>query len=276
MRRFLFLGWAGIVIAMSSAALAQVTFGSDQFGGLVDQFCANHGALIRWGLGLLGTTGAASILANFESKLPPTVRTVVHVLALNLFAIAKQAAEAQAQNQPPPQARGGGSGTGVQKLLPLCALVLVGSALVACSTPQPVSTSPAQDVLTATAPLGTTIQQGLLDAEWNLDQAIAIGVLPANDPADACLHQGLTAMGLEPSTPGGPAPTPASFVPKESDLVSIGSVLYIRAQQAKALGVGGTVTLPPGCDAIIGRLVVQGAAAAKSIVPGGQILPTIR
>jgi hypothetical protein len=77
----------------------------------------------------------------------------------------------------------------------------------------------------------TTVQAGLLNAEWNLDQAIALGMLPANDHADACMHAALTKIGIEPAQAGKPgAKSPASFTPRVTDLISGGAVLYIQGR----------------------------------------------
>lgn len=164
----------------------------------------------------------------------------------------------------------------MKRLLLLTPIIL----LVGCQNPAPISASPIQDIKTAVDAGGTptiigTVQQGLLDAEWNLDQAIVVGALPANDPADACLHQGLTQIGIEPN-PNGQAATPApSFVPKISDLISAGSVLYIRAQQLKALQGGGGLQVPVACEAVIGRFVLDAGKAGAGALPGGSIISNI-
>lgn len=155
-------------------------------------------------------------------------------------------------------------------------------ALGACAdtNPGPISANPIQDTQAhlsqvGAGQLGGVIQQGLLDAEFNLDQAIIVGALPKDDPADACLHGALTQIGIEPK-PDGTAGTPApSFTPRESDLISRGSVLYIRAQQAKALAGGGGLTVPVGCEAIIGRIMLDAAKAGGSLLPGGSIISNI-
>ena len=93
----------------------------------------------------------------------------------------------------------------------------------------------------------------------NLDQAIAIGVLPANDPADVCIHGVLVQVGLE-NAPNTPAP--ASFEAVRKGLVSEGSIVYIRVQQLKNLKVVG---ISDQCYALLGKLQVDGLKAA--VVP---------
>lgn len=153
--------------------------------------------------------------------------------------------------------------------------------LGACGSPATISSNPTATVLAnATAsPLGGKIAQGLLDAEWNLDQAVSIGALPANDPADACLHTTLTQLGLEPTAAGAtPATPPASFVPRSSDLVfAPASIAYIVAQQLK--GVPKSITIAPGCYAIIGKMVVDfGQVTGKALLPSvvTVALPTLQ
>jgi len=153
------------------------------------------------------------------------------------------------------------------------AFVLAALVLAACSSPPPISSNPVQTITNTVAatPVGQTVQQGLLDSEWNLDQAISIGVLPTNDPADACLHAGLTQIGIEP---GSAPPTPTQqFTPKISDLISGGSVLYILAQQAKQLKGQAGITVPVACEAVVGKFVLDAGALGLNAIPGGAIVP---
>lgn len=160
----------------------------------------------------------------------------------------------------------------MKRLIPLT----IAAALAACAgstlPPPPISANPVQNIQQAVAatPIGQTVVQGLQDAEWNLDQAIVVGALPSDDPADACMHSALTQAGIEPGSTAAPAP---SFVPKVSDLISGGSVLYILAQQAKAVQ-GGGINVPVPCEALVGKFVLdagalglQAAPAAISAVP---------
>ena len=152
--------------------------------------------------------------------------------------------------------------------------IALATALAACGNPAPISQNPVQSAANAitvalpgTATTQATVTQGLTDAKWNLDQAIAIGVLPASDPADACLGGVLTQLGV-----GGA--TPKSFTPRESDLISTGSVLYIQIQQAKQLRAGG-LAVPPGCQGLIGMFVIDAASVGIKGLPGGGLLPTL-
>ena len=158
----------------------------------------------------------------------------------------------------------------VCKFLPIIAVLALG----ACTTQPPISANPVQDITTGSpntplGQIGTTIGTDLQSAEFNLDQAILVGALPANDPADACLHGALTQIGLEPGTPAAP-----SFAPKNDGLVSLGAIAYIRIQQLKK--AQGGVTMPGSCKEIIGQFVLDGAAAGKGLSPGGNLLPTIQ
>lgn len=147
-------------------------------------------------------------------------------------------------------------------------------AVAGCSSPPPISTNPVQTITSqvAATPVGKTVEQGLLDAEWNLDQAISIGALPAGDPADGCLHSALTLIGIEPGSNGQPTPAPAQFTPRISDLISGGSVLYILAQQAKQAQAGG-INVPVACEALVGQFVIQAGALGLQAIPAASILP---
>lgn len=144
-------------------------------------------------------------------------------------------------------------------------LLLVGAlALTACQT---LSANPAADITTnvAKTDLGKVIIQGLLDATSNLDQAVTVGALPKSDPAPGCFHAVLTQLGIDPANP---APAGASFTPKESDLISLGSVLYIRAQQLKA-AQGGGIQVPADCKLLVAQFMLDAAAYGAKGLPGG-------
>lgn len=138
-------------------------------------------------------------------------------------------------------------------------------ALAACASPPPISANPVQTAANAVAatPLGGTVVQGLQDSAWNLDQAIAIGVLPKDDRADACVHATLSLI-----TPGANIP---SFTPKVSDLLSAGSVAYIVATQAKQLAASGGLKIPPECEQLVGEFVIKGIAAPTNVVISGVV-----
>lgn len=154
----------------------------------------------------------------------------------------------------------------------------------ACASPPPISSNPLQDIRAAAAPLAPssgpsltgTITQGLQDASFNLDNAVTVGALDAQDAAPACLHSALKQLGIDPTSP---TPDAASFTPKVSDLISAASVAYIRARQAEKLA-GTGVTVDVSCKALIGQIVLDGGKAAGQVaqfVPGvsalKQLLP---
>ena len=116
-----------------------------------------------------------------------------------------------------------------------------------------------------------TVTQGLLDAAYNLDQAVTVGALDATDPAPACVHGVLKDLGIDPANPSTPLP---SFTPRVSDLISAGAVLYVRVQQAKRLQGG--IVVPADCKALIGQFVMDAAAAGIKVFPGTGLLPVLR
>lgn len=132
-------------------------------------------------------------------------------------------------------------------------------ALAGCSSPPPISAgSPTPiSVVTSLPGVGGTIKQGILDAQYNLDSAVTIGVLPATDPGKACLDSVAGQLN---------APGAASFTPRVSDLVSAGSVGYIYLQQLKALTSGDPLTnLPPGCVQLVGQIVIDGVTQLNKV-----------
>lgn len=148
----------------------------------------------------------------------------------------------------------------------LLTLVLI-LALAGCTT---ISANPLQDL--PKTHLGGVVIQGLQDASFNLDSAVTVGALTAADPAPPCFHAVLTRLGADPANP---APPGASFTPKVSDLISAGSVLYIRAQQLKqAQGTG--ITVPSSCKLLITDFLLDAAGAGVSGLPGGGLLPKLR
>lgn len=142
--------------------------------------------------------------------------------------------------------------------------------LVSCTT---ISANPAKDTLVASGRVGGVVQQGLLDATFNLDSAVKVGALDASDPAPACFHSVLQQLGIDPSMPAQGPDT--SFVPRRSDLISEGSILYIRARQLQKLQ-GAGVTTPPACKALIGQFLLDAAAAGLKVQPGGGLLVPFR
>lgn len=134
-----------------------------------------------------------------------------------------------------------------------------------CAT-APISADPIRDILpSGPGTLGGVVVAGLLDATFNLDSAVKVGALDATDPAPKCFHGVLTQLGVDPANP---VPPGQSFTPKVSDLISAGSVLYIRARQLqKAQGQG--VSVPAGCKELIAQFLLDAAAAGVKGLPGG-------
>ncbi len=159
--------------------------------------------------------------------------------------------------------------------------ILLALSTAACSSQAPISANPVQDVISAPnalpelKPLQTTIVQGLQDADANLHQAVDIGALDANDPAPGCFDSVLADLGIGPNAPA----AAKSFTPKVSDLISAGSVLYIRARQAEKLAQSGGPSFSIPCKALIGQFVIDaGRVAGKagmSALPGSGLLRVI-
>lgn len=152
-------------------------------------------------------------------------------------------------------------------------LAVAGVALLsACATPVPISNNPVQE---AAGAIGLTqnsaVVKGLQNAEWNLDQAVSINILAANDPADQCLHQTLTNLGQELAADGTPVPSTAKqFTPRMTGLIDGGSVVYILAQQAKKVGANPGALVPASCEQIVGHFVIAGLnAPANAVLKAG-------
>lgn len=127
--------------------------------------------------------------------------------------------------------------------------------MVGCATPITNNNRSAGIAISPTSTVGTD----LLSAAYNLDNAIKIGVLPANDPAAGCVHDVLKKAGIE--TDPNEAP-PASFMPKSDGVASVGAIAYIRAQQLRDLkGIDVSIE----CKALIGTFVVDGLHDARKL-----------
>jgi len=126
------------------------------------------------------------------------------------------------------------------------------------STPSVITSQPTPPVLKS-----KTIVSDLQAAAYNLDQAVAIGALPADDPAPKCLHAVLIKAGIE--VPAGQPPA-KSFEPKNDGLASLGSIAYIQVQQAKALR-GEKTPVSVDCRALLGTFVLDGAAGLAKVLP---------
>lgn len=136
-------------------------------------------------------------------------------------------------------------------LLLLAAVALSGCALM----PETITASPAGGISIT----NQTVVTDLKSASFNLDQAVAIGVLDANDPAPYCLHDVLKRAGIE-LAPG--VQPPKSFTPKYDGIASAGAVAYIEAQKLKRLA-GQGVQVDASCEALVGRIVIDGMKAAR-------------
>ncbi len=154
------------------------------------------------------------------------------------------------------------------KLWPILLLPL--ALLAGCST---ISGNPASDLRASSGLLGKTVAQGLLDATFNLDSAVKVGALDATDPAPPCFHSVLQQLGIDPAMPTQGPDT--SFTPRRSDLISEGSILYIRARQLQKLQGAGIQT-PPACKALIGQFLIDAAGAGLKVQPGGGLLVPLR
>lgn len=108
-----------------------------------------------------------------------------------------------------------------------------------------------------------TIVTDLQSAAYNLDNAVAVGALAANDPAPKCIHDVLVRAGIE-LLPG--AAQAKTFVPKKDGVASAGAIAYIITQQAKQIAKTG-ITVDPSCEALLGRVVIDGATALHKAVP---------
>lgn len=158
--------------------------------------------------------------------------------------------------------------------------LLLAACLSGCATtPREISNAPIATL--APEPM-STFNDGLKNSAYNLDKAISIGVLKPDDPAALCVHGVLQQLKLETAPGTSDAPPVQSFVPKVTDLLSAGSVLYIREQQLATALPALVPTLPDACDALVGKLVLRSIraglteAAVKLPGGGGVLLNAIR
>ena len=147
----------------------------------------------------------------------------------------------------------------MKKLL-LAGLMLAGCSSVSGNVVQDVVNPPNKDDLVAKA-----IIQGIQNATYNFDMAVQVGALPKSDPAAGCFHNLETQLGIDPQNP---PPAGSSFTPKVTDVISLGSVLYIRAQQLQSLQ-GGGIQVPSDCKALIGTVTMDALRAGIKGLPGG-------
>ena len=147
-------------------------------------------------------------------------------------------------------------------LLTTVAVLALGGCSVFGQPPAPISQNPVQ---TAVNQVGTTqgaqvVVTDIQDANWNLQQAQALGILTPADPVQACLGGVMVEAGIPAQ--GATTPTPvASFTPEIGGLASSGSVLYILAIQAKSLTGNPAGLIPASCQQIVGNLVINALMA---------------
>ena len=108
----------------------------------------------------------------------------------------------------------------------------------------------------------SVLGKDLAAAKFNLDSAVTIGALPADDPAVGCVSAVLADLGLDKEA--------VSFEPQREGVVSAGALIYIRVAQAKAFK--DSFKLPSDCDAVLGRLVIDSVKAGSKALPGAGLL----
>ena len=142
----------------------------------------------------------------------------------------------------------------------LFAFTIIAFALLAgcASTPEKIVAQPTE----ARLPIAVT-SPGIITAfkadAANLDQAVAIGAIPKDDPAPACLHDFLRRAGIE--VPAG-TDAPKSFAP---DPAGKASILYIQLRQARSTP---RLQIATSCYALLGELHFNAIMdAAKVAVP---------
>lgn len=112
--------------------------------------------------------------------------------------------------------------------------------------------------------------EGLREAKFNLENGVAIGVLPADDPALPCITGVMKTLGIDQ-----PEGTVKSFDPKTDELLGKATVLYIRARQAQSLA-GQGINVSPGCEQLIGKILIDAGRGGLRAQPGGGLLPALR
>ena len=154
------------------------------------------------------------------------------------------------------------------KLLSVFLLVSLAACIQGCASTPSLIIGQGTDATgkpTAAPPIpikNATIVTDLQSAAYNLDNAIAVGALPAGDPAAACIHGVLIEAGIE-IPPG--ATAAKSFAPKNDGLVSLGAINYILIQQKNA---SPGVVVPQTCKTVIGQFVIDGMAMVNKLGAG--------
>ena len=134
---------------------------------------------------------------------------------------------------------------------------------------------------TSSSPLlkNTAIVNDFKATASNLNQAVAIGVLPASDPAVGCINDALVATGITPPPapvlPAGQVAPPTSFQAVNAGAISAGSIAYIRLHQAKAA----PIVVSVNCKTLLGQFQIDGLTAAANpiqTIENAIGLPTFR
>lgn len=164
----------------------------------------------------------------------------------------------------------------MNRKLSLICIIVMAMLLSACaSTPNQISSIPAFSPPPITAATGTpasiatpaplpiqisnpTIVRDLQAMASNIDQAVAIGALPKDDPAAPCIHDFLQRAGVE-NAPG--ATPPQSFKPDNAGVFSAGAIIYILAQQSKATARAGGIQISQQCLALVGQIHLDAITA---------------
>lgn len=148
----------------------------------------------------------------------------------------------------------------MKKLLVVAAIAATLTLAACVSTPEKIVSTPAAGSMPIpiTDPVAV---RDLKSAAQNLDQAVAIGALAKDDPAPECLHDALQKAGIE--LPAGAA-APQSFAPANDGVFSLGSILYIQVQQAKAMS-GQRIAVSQSCLALLGQIHLDAMMATARV-----------
>jgi hypothetical protein len=111
-------------------------------------------------------------------------------------------------------------------------------------------------------PAAKVLVTDIQDANWNLQQAQSIGILSPTDPVQGCLADVMAEAGIPAQGAVSPSPVP-SFTPENGGLVSLGSIGYILAMQAKQLTGNPAALIPASCQQVVGNLVVSALLAPQ-------------
>lgn len=204
-----------LVVPLGAVILAGVALAQAPAPDPVAALCSNNGAWLYWAFGIFG---GASLLANLDKRIPEPLRTMVHVLGLNFFALMRNSA-------PPPM-------TVVKSAVALFFLVGLAGLIAACT---PSQLQQAQQIAAVAAPAVQVAcqatQQDLADAQTQLkgganktvasyasyvnaacpviNGAVTVAANVAADPTSVAWLQGISS-GLKAATAPAAAPAPAA------------------------------------------------------------------